>query len=576
MKKIVIYPGRFQPMLSHHAKVFDYLNTQFKDYEVYIGTSNKVEEGKSPFNFKEKQKIAMAHGIDPNRVLEAQQPYVHTFYDQFDHSDTMVIFAVGEKDMNTRFAMNNIDPDTGLDMKVRPNKDTGEIEPKYYQMINSIGETPLTMDKRGYLFEVPNQKDGEEVSSASAFREALKNSPDKEAAKKVFEKQFKEYNEEVFNLIYDKIVGEKMSEDLNILKQLAGLEIDESAPVEFEDHVEVKDVSFTPPSKSTAYHSIANRFPDGADVNDPAVKREEFIQALLKSPANLLAEINERISPADDNGLAASEKLNKIISVLEKDGANLTDLKDDDKKFCMELVKKAIKEMELDAGDDSEYEEEPKEENLDLSDIRDDYGIEEDEEIAEGGDCYHCDGKDEDCEHCDGDGYVKFDDDPNEPSQEEIDDHEAAYKKYIGKNKKDESVEESSEDSGEGSIKDMSDEDLMDYVGQKEEDLIDDMQQHIAPDFLHKDNYDETFEKYREEVLEPAAHEISQDAADGMEPADADYEESVEDTSNKALEAAMEELKKLAGLEEDEKTESCPKCGKTRHVLKACASCGCS
>jgi hypothetical protein len=576
MKKIVIYPGRFQPMLSHHAKVFDYLNTQFKDYEVYIGTSNKVEEGKSPFNFKEKQKIAMAHGIDPNRVLEAQQPYVHTFYDQFDHSNTIVVFAVGEKDMNTRFAMNNIDPDTGLDMKVRPNKDTGEIEPKYYQTINSIGETPLTMDKRGYLFEVPNQKDGEEVSSASAFREALKNSPDKEAAKKVFEKQFKEYTEEVFNLIYDKIVGEKMSEDLNILKKLAGLEVQESAPVEFEDHVEVKDVSFTPPSKSTAYHSIANRFPDGADVNDPAVKREEFIQALLKSPANLLAEINERISPADDNGLAASEKLNKIISVLEKDGANLTDLKDDDKKFSMELVKKAIKEMELNAGDETEYEEEPKEENLDLSNIRDDYGIEEDEEIAEGGDCYHCDGKDEDCEHCDGDGYVKFDDDPNEPSQEEIDDNEAAYKKYIGKNKKDESVEESSEDSGEGSIKDMSDEDLMDYVGQKEEDLIDDMQQHIAPDFLHKDNYEETFEKYREEVLEPAAHEISQDAADGMEPADADYEESVEDTSNKALEAAMEELKKLAGLEEDEKTESCPKCGKTRHVLKACASCGCS
>jgi len=575
MKKIVIYPGRFQPMLSHHAKVFDYLNTQFKDYEVYIGTSNKVEEGKSPFNFKEKQKIAMAHGIDPNRVLEAQQPYVHTFYDQFDHSNTIVVFAVGEKDMNTRFAMNNIDPDTGLDMKVRPNKDTGEIEPKYYQTINSIGETPLTMDKRGYLFEVPNQKDGEEVSSASAFREALKNSPDKEAAKKVFEKQFKEYTEEVFNLIYDKIVGEKMSEDLNILKKLAGLEVQESAPVEFEDHVEVKDVSFTPPSKSTAYHSIANRFPDGADVNDPAVKREEFIQALLKSPANLLAEINERISPADDNGLAASEKLNKIISVLEKDGANLTDLKDDDKKFSMELVKKAIKEMELNAGDETEYEEEPKEENLDLSNIRDDYGIEEDEEIAEGGDCYHCDGKDEDCEHCDGDGYVKFDDDPNEPSQEEIDDNEAAYKKYIGKHK-DESVEESSEDSGEGSIKDMSDEDLMDYVGQKEEDLIDDMQQHIAPDFLHKDNYEETFEKYREEVLEPAAHEISQDAADGMEPADADYEESVEDTSNKALEAAMEELKKLAGLEEDEKTESCPKCGKTRHVLKACASCGCS
>ena len=122
----------------------------------------------------------------------------------------------------------------------------------------------------------------------------------------------------------------------------------------------------------------------------------------------------------------------------------------------------------------------------------------------------------------------------------------------------------------------MSDDELMDYVGQKEEDLIDDMQQYLAPDFLHKDNFEEMFDKYREEVLEPAAHEISQDhAADNMDY-DVDAEESIEDTSNKAVDAAMEELKKLAGLEEKEKTEPCPKCGKERVILKACASCGCS
>ena len=495
MKKVVIYPGRFQPMLSHHVKVFDYLKTHFKDYEVYIGTSNKVDEEKSPFNFKQKQMIAQAQGIAPERVLEAQQPYVHTFYNQFDHSDTIVIFAVGEKDMNTRFAMNNIDPDTGLDMKVRANKDTGEFDPKYYQMINSIGDTPLTMDKRGYLFEVPNIESDGEVESASAFRNALKNSPDKESAKQVFEKQFKEYDETVFNLIYDKIVGEKMSEDLNILKKLAGLEVQENAPVEFETNVEVKDIEFTPPSKSSSFHSIANRFPEDSDVNDPEVKKEEFIQALLRSPANLLAEINERISPANDNGLQAGEKLNNIINQLEKEEGGITKLSDDDKKFTMEVVKKAIQEMDLEAGDDSpviDDEPEMPEESLDLSDIKSDYGVEEDEEIAEGGDCYHCDGKDEDCEHCDGDGYVKFDDDPNEPSQEEIDDNEAAYKKYIGKHKKDESVEESSEDSGEGSISDMSDEDLMDYVGQKEEDIVDDIHQHIGQ--VHKNLSQQNFQ----------------------------------------------------------------------------------
>ena len=116
--------------------------------------------------------------------------------------------------------------------------------------------------------------------------------------------------------------------------------------------------------------------------------------------------------------------------------------------------------------------------------------------------------------------------------------------------KQDESVEEGSEDSGEGSISDMEDDELMDYVGQREEDLIDDIQQHIAPDFLHKENYEEMFEKYREEVLEPAANELSQEKAMDQMPdeMEMDAEESIDNTSNNAFEAAMDELKKLAGL----------------------------
>ena len=45
MKKVIIYPGRFQPMLSHHAQVFDQLNALYNDAEVYIATSDKVEPG---------------------------------------------------------------------------------------------------------------------------------------------------------------------------------------------------------------------------------------------------------------------------------------------------------------------------------------------------------------------------------------------------------------------------------------------------------------------------------------------------------------------------------------------------
>lgn len=43
--------------------------------------------------------------------------------------------------------------------------------------------------------------------------------------------------------------------------------------------------------------------------------------------------------------------------------------------------------------------------------------------LEEGGECYQCDGKDADCPQCDGSGYVQYPDDPNEPSQDEIEKH---------------------------------------------------------------------------------------------------------------------------------------------------------
>jgi len=363
-------------MLNHHLAVYDHLKSQFPDAEVYIGTSDKTEEG-SPFNFKEKQIIAQSQGIDSDKVLFARQPYLHTFYDQFNHEETMVIFAVGKKDIGTRFPLNNIDPETGLDMTVNPDKETGKHRPKYYQMINTIGDEPLPMKVRGYLYPVDNIEIEGEVASATAFRNAIKNSPDKESAKEVFSKQFKNYNEQVFDLVYNKLVGEKMSEDLNIIKQLAGLEVTEGAPIEFEDQVSVKDVNFAEVSKSSSKLSIANRFPEGADVNDMDAKKEMYVKELLKSPVALLSEINERIMP-DENGLAVSTKLNKILDGMRDGG--ITDLEAEDKGFVMDLVKHSLKNMELEAGDDREFDPETSSlESVELDDIRSEYNIEEDD-----------------------------------------------------------------------------------------------------------------------------------------------------------------------------------------------------
>ena len=377
MKQVVIYPGRFQPMLSHHAEVYKQLQAQFPDSEVFIGTSDKVELPKSPFNFKEKQQIAAAHGIPADRVLAVTRTYHQEDYAKyFNPAETIIVFAVGEKDLD-RFPFNNVDPKTGLDMTVR-----GEAKPKYFQKINTLKASPKPMSERGYITLAPTIKIGDEVASASAFRDALKAAPDAESAKQIYTKQFGTYNDNVFNLIYNKIARADMSEQINILRKLAGLPLEEAAPVEFSG-ADAKAAKFLPPSASSGKMSIANRFPKGVDVSDPAAKQEQFIQALLRSPEALLAEISERLDPKDNNSLAVDQKVSDIVQLMNQKDIGISGLPKDLKQFVLDLTVNAVKNMDLTAGDnspaydDSADEDEFKKENVDLNSIRTDYGVEE-------------------------------------------------------------------------------------------------------------------------------------------------------------------------------------------------------
>ena len=388
MQKVVIYPGRFQPMLAHHAEVYKRLQAQFPDADVYIGTSNKVDGEKSPFNFEEKQLIATAHGIPADRVLPGNLPYHKDSYPQFDQTNSMIIFAIGEKDLG-RFPFDNVDADSGLQMTKR-----GEPRPAYYQQIDTMATDPVPMEYRGYITVAPTIQIGDEVASASAFRERIKNAPDEEEAKQYFVTQFGEYNEKVFNLIYNKIVRNKMSEELNILRQLAGLS---EAPVNFDDYqtISPKDAKaaaerptlranadpeaakFLPPDPkmfhSTIAKSVANRM-GNVDVNDPSEKKEHFMQELLRSPAGLLGEINARLAN-DENGLAVSDRLSEIIENLE---GGIKGLSDEDRQFVIKITANALKNMEIVKDPKSDKERDEYEaESLDLSDIRNDYGIEE-------------------------------------------------------------------------------------------------------------------------------------------------------------------------------------------------------
>jgi hypothetical protein len=216
-------------MLPHHAEVYTSLQAQFPGSEVYISSSNKVEGSKSAFNFEEKSKIMTTmHGIPADKIILAANPYlIDSYMKEFDQKNTMVIFAVGGKDED-RFPMKNIDDKTGLNMATR-----GETRPTYYQMINTLKQHPaLPMSDRGYIYVTPTIAGGGEVASASAFRNAFTSVEDTEKRKEVFTKYMGTYNNEIFELFNNKLLGEIMSEQLDIMKYLAGLL--QEAPINFD------------------------------------------------------------------------------------------------------------------------------------------------------------------------------------------------------------------------------------------------------------------------------------------------------------------------------------------------------
>ena len=244
MKKIVIYPGRFQPMLPHHAGVYQHLQAQFPEADVYISTSDKVEGTKSAFNFKEKVAIMTdMHGIPADKIIQAKSPYlVDSYKTQFDQENSMVIFAVGGKDAD-RFPMNNVDDTTGLDMTVR-----GEARPKYYQMINTLKAHPvLPMSQRGYVYNAPTISDGDSVASASAFRDAFISAPDDGSRKEIFTKYMGEFNNNIYTLFVNKLMDKKMKTEnaykIDVIKYLSGM-LNE-APIDFGDYDDEEEMDDT-------------------------------------------------------------------------------------------------------------------------------------------------------------------------------------------------------------------------------------------------------------------------------------------------------------------------------------------
>jgi len=360
MNTAVIYPGRFQPMLSHHAQVYSQLQASFPGADVYIGTSDKVDGDKSPFDFEDKRKIMQAHGIPADNVLMVRSPYNASSYD-FDMENTILIFVVGEKDMD-RFPFNNVDPETGLDMTAR-----GEPKPKYLQKIETMDQGALPMSQRGYIALAPTIKTGNEIASASAFRQSLKTAPDVEAAKELYVKQFGQFDDAVFNLIYNKLMGNKMNEQMITLRKLAGLPVQEGAPVNMSPGYTMTDTERTLAHLGRLIMDMANQRPMGKGTPDSELEFQ-----------NMLSDFGSRLTDG------RIESQSQLIQFIKGAGDKAPELLDITKQAMADLSsgkRAAVKGEEVPDEDDAEEE---VMDSVDLSDIRDEYGIEESSPQMEG------------------------------------------------------------------------------------------------------------------------------------------------------------------------------------------------
>jgi len=390
MKKVVIYPGRFQPMLPHHAEVYKKLQATFPDADVYIATSDKVDGGKSPFNFKEKAEImAQLHDIPTDKILIAPQPYLIDSYKNFNKQDTMVIFAVGEKDTD-RFPMKNIDDNTGLDMTVR-----GEPRPKYYQMINTLKQHPaLPMEERGYIYVAPNIEGKGEVASASAFRQAFTSVGSEQGQREVFTKYLGTFNEAIFALFKNKILGDNMKEELDRLRLLAGMESLIEAPINFDDQEDdMEDGDDYENKPGFSQDNMINQLGKVIDSETAGKDAEEMKIKNFKPVTNVTTDDGETIdvTPAEAKalknmfGMLSSARQGEEKSARERFNATIQTTKGLEQMLDFAKSKGLVKE-------------ESNMPQLDLADIRDDYAVEEVEDQV----CPECDGSG--CEACDGVG----------------------------------------------------------------------------------------------------------------------------------------------------------------------------
>lgn len=165
---VVIYPGRFQPLHQAHQQVYRNLQARFPDADVYIATSDKTDDDKSPFTFQDKVAMARAAGLPTDKIVQVKSPYApQEITSRYDPQGTVLLIAVGAKDMAE-------DPRFHFGKK----KDGS---PTYLQQYDDMDHAK-SMDQHGYVIEAPTIEFallGQPVTSATQIRKAYRHADSK-------------------------------------------------------------------------------------------------------------------------------------------------------------------------------------------------------------------------------------------------------------------------------------------------------------------------------------------------------------------------------------------------------------
>ena len=179
---VAIYPGRFQPMGKHHFTAYKHLVSKFGAKNVFVATSDATGD-KSPFNFNEKKKIISAAGVPAKQIVKVKNPYKAEEITSKLPDNTIVTFAVGEKD-GDRLAAG-----------------------KYFNHYKD-GEKMVSYKKGGYIYTLPHValKVGGKEMSGTTIRKALGN---KKLSTKQRQKLFADItgikNPSVFKMVTSKL-----------------------------------------------------------------------------------------------------------------------------------------------------------------------------------------------------------------------------------------------------------------------------------------------------------------------------------------------------------------------------------